>query len=71
MKYLKCLIAVLLLAVLISKAEFTSFAVNTEFDTKEMSIFLDGVVSEAKDLVAQPVTGLRGENIAVHPLNTA
>ena len=27
--------------------------------------------SEAKDLVAQPVTGLRGENIAVHPLNTA
>jgi hypothetical protein len=27
--------------------------------------------SEAKDLATQPVTGLRGENIAVHPTNTA
>jgi hypothetical protein len=27
--------------------------------------------SDAKDLAAQPVTGLRGENIAVHPTNTA
>ncbi len=27
--------------------------------------------SDAMDLAAQPVTGLRGENIAVHPTNTA
>ena len=27
--------------------------------------------SDAMDLAAQPVTGLRGENTAVHPLNTA